>query len=95
MAQLARAPALQAGGHRFESDYLHHKAQDIVLFLLSQHNFLIKKMRIGKNLLKKLCQKLCQNLGINLYKDLICLFLLLLGHKLCKYHWLKLCLNVP
>ena len=23
MAQLARAPALQAGGHRFESDYLH------------------------------------------------------------------------
>ena len=24
IAQLARAPALQAGGHRFESDYLHH-----------------------------------------------------------------------
>ena len=23
IAQLARAPALQAGGHRFESDYLH------------------------------------------------------------------------
>ena len=25
IAQLARAPALQAGGHRFKSDYLHHK----------------------------------------------------------------------
>ena len=24
LAQLARAPALQAGGHRFESDILHH-----------------------------------------------------------------------
>ena len=24
LAQLARAPALQAGGHRFESDMLHH-----------------------------------------------------------------------
>ena len=24
IAQLARAPALQAGGRRFESDYLHH-----------------------------------------------------------------------
>ena len=24
LAQLARAPALQAGGHRFESDNLHH-----------------------------------------------------------------------
>ena len=24
IAQLSRAPALQAGGHRFESDYLHH-----------------------------------------------------------------------
>ena len=25
LAQLARAPALQAGGHRFESDILHQK----------------------------------------------------------------------
>jgi hypothetical protein len=25
LAQLARAPALQAGGHRFESDILHHR----------------------------------------------------------------------
>ena len=24
LAQLARAPALQAGGHRFDSDILHH-----------------------------------------------------------------------
>ena len=26
LAQLARAPALQAGGHRFESDILHELA---------------------------------------------------------------------
>ena len=25
LAQLARAPALQAGGHRFESDILHYR----------------------------------------------------------------------
>ena len=25
LAQLARAPALQAGGHRFDSDILHQK----------------------------------------------------------------------
>ena len=58
MAQLARAPALQAGGHRFESDYLHHKAQDIVLFLLSQHNFLIEKCVLAKICLKS-CVKSC------------------------------------
>ena len=27
LAQLARAPALQAGGHRFESDILHGEAE--------------------------------------------------------------------
>ena len=27
LAQLARAPALQAGGHRFESDILHGKEE--------------------------------------------------------------------
>ena len=27
LAQLARAPALQAGGHRFESDMLHHTSR--------------------------------------------------------------------
>ena len=27
LAQLARAPALQAGGHRFESDILHTDAK--------------------------------------------------------------------
>jgi hypothetical protein len=27
LAQLARAPALQAGGHRFDSDILHGKEQ--------------------------------------------------------------------
>ena len=29
LAQLARAPALQAGGHRFESDILHTDAESI------------------------------------------------------------------
>ena len=28
IAQLARAPALQAGGRRFDSDYLHKKRPD-------------------------------------------------------------------
>ena len=28
LAQLARAPALQAGGHRFDSDILHRKEDD-------------------------------------------------------------------
>ena len=27
VAQLARAPALQAGGHRFESDHLHQASE--------------------------------------------------------------------
>ena len=31
LAQLARAPALQAGGHRFEPDILHHKFKDFKL----------------------------------------------------------------
>ena len=26
LAQLARAPALHAGGHRFDSDILHHRS---------------------------------------------------------------------
>ena len=35
IAQLARAPALQAGGRRFDSDYLHKKPDlRIRLFLL-------------------------------------------------------------
>ena len=29
IAQLARAPALQAGGQRFESVYLHHEKQQL------------------------------------------------------------------
>ena len=32
LAQLARAPALQAGGHRFEPDILHHIGVGIELF---------------------------------------------------------------
>ena len=31
LAQLARAPALQAGGHRFESDILHTASQPVLL----------------------------------------------------------------
>ena len=34
IAQLARAPALQAGGLRFESAYLHH--YDALMYLLYQ-----------------------------------------------------------
>jgi hypothetical protein len=29
LAQLARAPALQAGGHRFDSDILHKERRDL------------------------------------------------------------------
>ena len=36
IAQLARAPALQAGGHRFESDYLHHYFRNIARGKLGQ-----------------------------------------------------------
>ena len=37
IAQLARAPALQAGGRRFDSDYLHKKARSfqVELFCVS------------------------------------------------------------
>ena len=31
IAQLARAPALQAGGRRFDSDYLHKSRQEAIL----------------------------------------------------------------
>ena len=31
LAQLARAPALQAGGHRFESDILHQEERSVGL----------------------------------------------------------------
>ena len=34
LAQLARALALQARGHRFESDILHHQKQKQVVFIL-------------------------------------------------------------
>ena len=30
LAQLARAPALHAGGHRFDSDILHHLIREII-----------------------------------------------------------------
>ncbi len=39
MAQLARAPALQAGGHRFESDYLHQQKRHSVVFLFQYCGF--------------------------------------------------------
>ena len=32
VAQLARAPALQAGGHRFEPDHLHHTLNFDILY---------------------------------------------------------------
>ena len=42
LAQLARAPALQAGGQRFESVILHHghKDQSIIDMLYRTENFL-------------------------------------------------------
>ena len=39
MAQLARAPALQAGGHRFESDYLHQRETTMGRFFVVEHGF--------------------------------------------------------
>ena len=39
LAQLARAPALQAGGHRFDSDILHKKA-----------GFMFENLRIVSNI---------------------------------------------
>jgi hypothetical protein len=41
LAQLARAPALQAGGHRFESDILHK-----ILFL----NQLMRRHKLCKDI---------------------------------------------
>ena len=34
VAQLARAPALQAGGHRFDSVHLHHKVPFVGTFFI-------------------------------------------------------------
>ena len=60
MAQLARAPALQAGGRRFESVYLHQmqfwhtrKSMSCVLFLFSKSNVYNKKPLV-KAVLKNL-----------------------------------------
>ena len=60
LAQLARAPALQAGGHRFESDILHHLSQDN----LKQGTFCPKNN--GKDLLIMNSPLLLFNLLINL-----------------------------
>lgn len=41
LAQLARAPALHAGGHRFDSDILHQgfvKANNFKLSVATRHN---------------------------------------------------------
>ena len=41
-----RAPALQAGGHRFDSDYLHQERQaQIEVFWKEHFNLLLKKNR--------------------------------------------------
>ena len=59
MAQLARAPALQAGGHRFESDYLHQKETTMGRFFVVEHGFervqshafdLVKTTTLGSSL---------------------------------------------
>ena len=41
-----RAPALQAGGHRFDPDYLHHERQaQIEVFCKEHFNLTLKKVR--------------------------------------------------
>ena len=42
-----RAPALQAGGHRFDPDYLHHleRQAQIEVFCKEHFNLLLKKNR--------------------------------------------------
>jgi hypothetical protein len=40
LAQLARAPALHAGGHRFESDILHQTISQLANELISQFSSL-------------------------------------------------------
>ena len=44
VAQLARAPALQAGGHRFDSVHLHHKVVIRYLNTISSGYFFSKKI---------------------------------------------------
>jgi hypothetical protein len=45
LAQLARAPALHAGGHRFDSDILHNSS-DIRIDRLQDTGFIYEKRRI-------------------------------------------------
>ena len=40
VAQLARAPALQAGGHRFESDHLHQHIEKYIDKLMKKRGIL-------------------------------------------------------
>ena len=52
IAQLARAPALQAGGRRFDSDYLHKKKKPLRrnserLFLFVANHRFIAKFAVG------------------------------------------------
>ena len=44
LAQLARAPALHAGGHRFDSDILHNKKYIDILELIEVVNNREKKL---------------------------------------------------
>jgi hypothetical protein len=45
LAQLARAPALHAGGHRFDSDRLHKwEVVDNQTIMSSQHYWLLQKL---------------------------------------------------
>ena len=52
LAQLARAPALQAGGHRFDSDNLHQIIKTQTFCLSFFVNFLQKKEETKTGFLK-------------------------------------------
>ena len=48
LAQLARAPALQAGGHRFDSDILHERVVSIETLVLRLGELRRKKKLTGR-----------------------------------------------
>ena len=47
LAQLARAPALQAGGHRFESDILHNESEMILIGRIRENRLKVCKFERG------------------------------------------------
>ena len=63
LAQLARAPALHAGGHRFDSDILHQMGQKVLLGLLyaesvpcTQEAIAGRPLPLGSDILHLVCR---------------------------------------